>query len=140
MRYEKPVSFNVVDINEKLDQDSPLAWTKRRTGNHSRIIYINDIFLERVKQLKKDQPKIYTSDFEWKLIVVAQALSILHETGHLALRWQGLLNTCSKFKQIKAEAEAGNILENRFLGFTFSILVNRQKGERWASTQQIKGK
>lgn len=101
---------------ESFDKDAPLAWTKRRTGNHSKTIYINDTFFNRIKNASL-KPEM----FEWRVIVVAQAFAIIHETGHLSLGWKGILNTLS----VMNYSEAGDRLETNFLDFLFSLLVAR---------------
>lgn len=94
----------VIDVSmPKQNQvdDTPLAWAKLRTGNHSKTIFINEKFINRISKAKLTQ-----KHYEWKIIVVAQALAIIQETGHLSLRWRGILNTPTTYS-----TEAGNDLE-----------------------------
>lgn len=111
-------------------ENAPLAWTKRRTGNYSKTIFINETFIKRIQHAN-----IESKSFEWCVIVVAQAFSIIHETGHLSLRWKGILHSPSTTKN----PEAGNYLELRFFEFMFSLLVDRDSNTPWDYSQEIKG-
>lgn len=102
---------------------------------------MNHIFLKRLRIIKEEYNGQFNilDDSECRVIIVAQAFAIIHETAHLSLRWRGLLNTpCC----IPNQREAGEYLESSFFNFLFSLLVERVIDNveyPWNETQTIKG-
>jgi hypothetical protein len=107
---------------------------------------MNELFLKRLKIIKEEYTKEeeyvkfnIEHDHECRVIIVAQAFAIIHETAHLSLRWRGLLNTpCC----IPNQTEAGEYLECYFFNFLFSLLVERVIDDieyPWDESQTIKG-
>lgn len=129
---EKKWKLQTESVNSVFENlDIPLAWIKKRTGDHAKTIYINDTFIKRIKEAH-----LTPNNHEWRVIVVAQAFSIIHEFAHLSMRWQGIIHTPSKINNV---SEVGNYLEDLFFHFRFCILVVRPKWEPWNSSQEIKG-
>jgi hypothetical protein len=100
-----------------------------RFNDEARDISINSLIEERLKTIGDDENLT-----EYKCIVVGMAFLIIHEIGHLLLRWKGV----HKSPEFKSTClEAGDHLEAQLFGFKVRYIMSHKK--KWDATTEMKG-
>jgi hypothetical protein len=107
-----------------------LAWTPRSLN--ANVIYINEIFKKRALSGDMEHEEITTTIFFIGCLII-------HELGHLLVRWSGFLNSPSLYGITNGGiSEAGYFLEkNLFYSIVKLVIVKNEKDE-WDETTLIK--
>lgn len=106
-----------------------LAWTHLEQTN---FIWINNLFKSRLERLNK-----YESP-EKESILFMIAVVIVHELGHLMLRWAGKEQTPKEYNEGGWDcSEAGFFLESQFFGSTVHLRIPQDT--EWTDTTTILG-
>jgi hypothetical protein len=124
---------------EKMVDKRNFAATERKVKAHD--IYINEIFREIIEKQNKSTPPppqatatARTSVDNYKISIACIAFLIIHEIGHLIIRWKGINDS----PLMRSDCvESGDFLEKRFFNFRVKFLFDKEQA--FNSNTKLKG-
>jgi hypothetical protein len=119
IKFEK---YRKIGTNEQ----APLSWTTRG-GRTVHVIRLNETFEKRLHNVECDEN-------EKKIILTLMSICIVHEVGHLVMRWKGFRDTPKNF------GEAGEYVEKAIFESTVcGIIFKNSSDELWNSNNKFIG-
>lgn len=115
------------ELDKKGRQIKNLGWTSRMKTDY---ININELFKKRLDKLSRFETAEKAS------ILFMIAVVIIHELGHLLLRWAGHYMSPEDFKH-GDKAEAGYFLEKELFGSTVHVKI--ASSHEWNEDTSILG-
>ena len=120
------VKFEKYTYPKEEGEDYPLSWI---VGDDEALknIYINEFFESHLNTIE-------IGSQEWQITITLISICILHEIGHLIMRWKGHKWAPKKF------GEAGEYIEKKLFGALICPVIHKKnQDDFWDSTNKFEG-